>query len=108
MCGSETFAMLVSSNSMKVAIVRVKPIHHGLTARPLGVIAWLISLETGSVSGISWSESDSLFGDRCGIVGGTEYGWRKRLSALAALGGVISNVDPGLDRLAGPEASEIR
>jgi len=42
MCGSETFAMLVSSNSMKVAIVRVKPIHHGFTARPLGVIAWLI------------------------------------------------------------------
>ena len=28
---------------MKVAIVRVKAIHHGLTARPLGVIAWLIS-----------------------------------------------------------------
>jgi hypothetical protein len=42
MCGSETLAMLVSSNSIKVAIVRVNPIHHGFTVRPLGVTAWFI------------------------------------------------------------------
>jgi hypothetical protein len=38
MWGSETLAMLVSSNSMKVASVRVSPINHGFTERPLGVI----------------------------------------------------------------------
>jgi hypothetical protein len=27
---------------MKVAIVKVNPIHHGFMARPLGVIAWLM------------------------------------------------------------------
>jgi hypothetical protein len=30
--------MLVSSNSMNVAKVSVRPIHQGLTARPLGVM----------------------------------------------------------------------
>jgi len=30
--------MLVSNSSIKVAIVRVNPIHHGFTARPLGVM----------------------------------------------------------------------
>src|ERR1700751_208548 len=107
MCGSETFAMLVSSSSMKVAIVKVKPIHHGLTARQLGAIAWLISLATGFVSGFSRWKPDSLFSDRRGIVQRTEYGWRKWLSALAALSGVISNVDSGLDRLARPKPSRI-
>src|SRR6516225_860 len=108
MCGSETFAMLVSSSSMKVAIVRVKAIHHGLTSRPLGVIAWLISFKRLVSFPVSWSESDSLFSDRCAIVRCADYGWRKWLSALAALSGVILNLDPGLDRLAGPEPSEIR
>ena len=32
MCGSETFAMLVSSSSMNVAIVTVSAIAHGLCA----------------------------------------------------------------------------
>jgi hypothetical protein len=49
-----------------------------------------------------------LFSDRCAIVWCTDYGLRKWLGALAALSGVISKVDPGLDRLAGPEPSEIR
>ena len=48
-----------------------------------------------------------MFSDRCAIVRCTDYGWRKWLGALAALSGVISDVDPGLDRLAGPEPSEI-
>src|SRR5580704_15092919 len=34
--------MLVSSSSMNVAKVNVSPIHHGFTARPLGVLVLLI------------------------------------------------------------------
>src|SRR5215469_1019023 len=38
--------MLVSNSSMNVAKVRVSPIHHGFTARPLGVMLWLMTVRS--------------------------------------------------------------
>src|ERR1700736_892690 len=97
--------MLVSSNSMNVAIVRVNPIHHGFTARPLGVIAWLIGSSYKCFSCRPGRLGTLLLNGRSPRC--AKYRRRQRRGAVALFDGTIMHVDLGFDRFSSPEPFKI-